>query len=306
MISRRRDGFVLIAVLWIIAALSAIGTAAVGTARQGARAAMNRSDITSATWLAEGCTESVLAGFHVTLEDSTRSPSALWKQLPELRPVAPAEASFGCNVEIEPIGARIDVNTAAGETVRNVLIARGLTLPTADSMVAALQDWIDTDTIARTLGAEHTDYGRLHRRAPRNGRLQARGELLMVRGFERDTALLAWFDVDSAGVVLDRAAPAVLRALPGMSPEAVSWIMQQRAAEMPVTLGELAGALHGAPGDTLNARFADLSSAVTDLPSRWRVVALVAGSGGVRVSVELIVGHDDRRPVVLRRRVALE
>jgi hypothetical protein len=306
MISRRREGFVLIAVLWIIAALSVIGAVAVATARQGARAAMNRSDITTATWLAEGCTESVLAGIHVALDDSTRSQSVLWKQLPELRAVAPAEAWFGCAVEIEPIGARIDVNTAAPETVMNALIARGFTLPTADSMVAALQDWIDADTVARALGAEQKSSGRFHRRAPRNGPLQAPGELLMVRGFERDTALLAWFDVDPAAVVLDRAAPAVLSVLPGMSSTAVSWIMRQRAAGAPVTLGELAAALHGAPRDTMNAHFADLSSAVTDLPSRWRVVARVAGRGGVRVSVELIVARDDRRPVVLRRKVALE
>jgi hypothetical protein len=267
---------------------------------------MNRSDITTATWLAEGCTESVLAGIYVALDDSTRSQSVLWKQLPELRAVTPAEAWFGCAVEIEPIGTRIDVNTAAPETVMNALIARGFTLPTADSMVAALLDWIDADTVARALGAEQTSSGRFHRRAPRNGPLQAPGELLMVRGFERDTALLAWFDVDPAAVVLDRAAPAVLSVLPGMSSTAVSWIMRQRAAGAPVTLGELAAALHGAPRDTMNAHFADLSSAVTDLPSRWRVVARVAGRGGVRVSVELIVARDDRRPVVLRRKVALE
>ena len=114
----RQSGFALLAVLWVIVGLAALGVATSLAARNAIIAAGNRVDIAGATWRAADCLERARAGIadvlHAPPERDARGLSG-WSALDTSVPRASIVASAHCDVRLQAVGSRIDVNSADAE-----------------------------------------------------------------------------------------------------------------------------------------------------------------------------------------------
>jgi len=112
--------------------------------------------------------------------------------------------------------------------------------------------------------------------------------------------------VEGPGSVnLSAAAPAVLRALPGMSPEAAERVLGRRSIGRPVSsLDELAGLLSPAGRSRLLARYSELARVATFAPARL----IVTAQGWVdreapRSTIEIVAVPLPERLATVRRRM---
>jgi general secretion pathway protein K len=200
------------------------------------------------------------------------------------------------------------VNEADGEQLGALLANLGVAAPRADSMVDALLDWRDADDIARPLGAERAWYHAAHRAEPRNGPLADVRELRRVHGFGvdvlSDSVLDAVLTVEPGRIVWDRAPPAVLASLPGMTPEAVARVMELRVRGLPVgDATTLSATLSPVAAKMLTARYGDLQRSTAAEPDAWLVTA--RGHDGVAptltATIEVRLVRAGARAAVVRR-----
>src|SRR2546422_295997 len=209
----RRNGFALLAVLWVLTALSVLGGVAVAVARTGSETTRNRVLLTRAAWAREACVEILLARY-------AKDPS--------LRALDSIDLGRGtwCGARLEDAAAKLNVNLADRAALVAVVAAvSGRARAGVDSSVDALLDWRDADTIPRPFGIETP--------ANRNGPLADIAELRYVRGF--DDSLVARLDgvltTRGAGAInLNAARAVVIATLPGMSDEAVARLVRRRLA----------------------------------------------------------------------------
>lgn len=300
----RRDGFVLLAVLWAVVGVAALGLAFAVTGREAVAEARNRVDITRAAWRAEGCAEEARALIGGALAaEPANGVAREWNQLDRLFPDATA-IDRGCQVALRPVGARLNVNTATAPVLRSLFAQADLRPGEVDSLVDALLDWRDGDDEARPDGAERSWYLDHGRTPPRNGPLADLRELRWVRGYQDAPGLMRWLDVEPGRVSLDHAPAAVLGALPGIDVEAVETMLRRRAEKGSVgELQTLAGALSPASQDTLAAHYAELAPRVTLEPDAWILTARAGeGTPAVVSVVELRLERAGNRAAVVRRR----
>jgi len=307
-----RQGFALVAVLWILVGLSTLALAMAVAGRQALATAQSRLDAARARWAAEGCLErtraaiaDVLAGRATWIPD-TSAPGALD------RAVAPAPilTSVDCTVAIQPTGIALDVNTAGASDLRRLFVAVGLADSAADSLADAILDWRHSDDVPRALGAQR-DWYAAHRQAlPRNAPFVDVHELRLVRGFaqalDRAPALDTLLTVEPDRILLDRAPAQVLATLPGLTRETIAEILAERAAGIHLgDLAALAAVLPVAARDSLDANMATIGRLTTTVPAAW-VVRATATSGsapGTSSSVEVRLVFAGARAAILRRRV---
>jgi type II secretory pathway component PulK len=159
-----RRGFALVAALWILAVASAIGASAMTITREGMQESRNRVALTRGRWAGEAC------------EAIFRARFAASARLVRLDTVDLGRGTW-CRASLDDPAARINLNTADPDALRRILMS--------DSLVDALLDWRDADSVAHPLGAESSWYRVEGRTLPRNGPLVALEELRLVRGFER-------------------------------------------------------------------------------------------------------------------------
>jgi type II secretory pathway component PulK len=246
-----RRGFALLTVLWLLAALSALGAATLARARLGATASGNRIVLTRAAWAREACAEILLARYaaHPSMSglDTTDLGQGVW-----------------CRASVEDAASRADLNYAP-ENLLRALIG-------SDSLTDALLDWRDPDDTPRPHGAELNWYEEHGGRRPRNGPLAAVEELLLVRGFDSVgvAKLGAVLTVRGAARIdVNSAPPALLSALPGIGPEAVDWLLKRRAAgRSVVSTDELLAFLSPDGRRTLLSRFQDYSFMAAYAPAQ--------------------------------------
>lgn len=301
----QRRGFALIAVLWIIVAMAALGTADAGAASDAVGSARNRINEARAGWRAEGCVEGARAVIARTLADSTGDPSVAWDTVDATVKSAASEMTSWCRVDVVAAGDRLDVNTADGDALRAVFIAAGATVDRADSIAAALLDWRDADTVTTPLGAEASWYHAAGRPAPTNAAFEDTAELALVRGLEHADTLRALLGTEPGRVVLDRAPLAVIASLPGMTPEAVGRITEQRWRHERVRdLAVLGASLSDEGRRALTSAYAVLAQRVTSEPDAWIVTArAVEGDPAVTATYEVRLVRAGRRAGVVRKRV---
>ena len=258
----KRSGFALLAVLWVLTALTVLGGVAVGVARQGSLTTRNRILLARADWAREGCVEILLARY---AED------------PTVRKLDTVDLGRGtwCEAGLEDPGAKLNLNIADPAALGAVLSAVSRrSASVVDSLLDALLDWRDADTITRPLGLETP--------ANRNGPLADVAELRFVRGF--DDALVARLGAvlttRGSGTINLNAAPlAVMATVPGLSNEAVQVLVHRRMTGRPVqSADELAGLLSSSGRTMLYARYQEFLRGVSFTP--LQLVAVV--EGGVR------------------------
>lgn len=271
-----RNGFALLAVLWLLTLAGSLVALAVRATGDGVLLSRNRVALTRAEAAMEACLEITRARFAVHRDvlslDTVDLGGGIW-----------------CVGRLEDPQARINLNLADSLLLRAIL--------GADTLVSALLDWLDADSTPRAGGAEAAWYLAHGRPSPRNGPLADVREVRLVRGFEDfdEAGLQILFTVHGDGRINPRTAhPRVLVAL-GYSPEAIGVIEAMRTSSAPRDLPE------GAFPDLRPPRYQDIISFRSD-----RLVG--TAEGGVRGEaatsrVEVLLGVTNDRLATLGRAV---
>jgi len=300
-----RHGFALIVVLWVILGLSVLAFGASLAARSALAGTRNRAALTTAWWRADGCVERTRAAIADTIR---RLPPggvmAFWDTVDRVIARSPYLRGTSCVIHMRASGAALDINRADAERLRRLFNVIGIRPARADSLIDALLDWRDTDTIPRPNGAERGWYRAHHRRVPRDSAFGNVQELLRVRGFEHFGDTLALFGVDGGLMPLSHTPLPVLASLPGLSPTVVTHIAQRRArGEWIPELVALEGGLSADDHEQFLAHYQELMTLTSVVPETWMLTASVtAGEPAVAGVVTVQLGRAGTRVAVLGRR----
>jgi general secretion pathway protein K len=274
---KARQGFVLIAALWLLIALGAVGLEVSLRSRARRLAAANLIDETRARLAADAGTEfarsrltSAILGQAEQLRTDAqrRAPTQAardragrmdmqtlfrqsdpatdpWREPDEL--VEP-EYNLGAvpiTIDVRDTGAALNPNEADEDMLRQFL-ADGLQLDyaLADKLTQAILDWRDQDELPRINGAEKEEYEKAGAPVlPQNRPFAEISELRTVLGmttevFEKMRPYLT--TVSSGRINLNSAPEPVLAALPGFTPATVSAVVRLRGSgRLPRNLAEL-------------------------------------------------------------------
>ncbi|HEV8197335.1 MAG TPA: hypothetical protein VGP87_11880 [Gemmatimonadales bacterium] len=291
-----RRGFALIAVLWLLAALSILAGTSLAAARSGLTASRNRILLAREGWAREACVEILLgryakAGADVPL---SRKLSDLAASLDSVD----LGRDTWCSARLEDPSTRINLNLADPATLAALL--------RNDSLADALLDWRDADEAPRRSGAEAAWYRSHHRIQPRNGPLASLDELRLVRGFDSLTVshLATLLTVRGSGVVNPNTASfPVLHATLDLSEGEVAALAQYRSRGRPIgSLDEFLGMLSAPTRQQLTSRYQELVQRLSFSPVE--LTALVTGRvGGSPLRANLVmtlVPLPDRLAVIRR------
>lgn len=302
-LTARRDGFVLLVVLWTTAAVAVLALAASLAARDGVATARNRVELARAAWGAEGCLEIAHAEMDRALA-TARDPVPVWRAADSLLAGSTLLRDAPCTASARVVGVALDVNSATAEELHRLIESAGVGPERADSLVDALLDWRDADDVPRSSGAEREWYVAHHRIAPRNGLLADPREVALVRGFAEAPMLDSLLDTEPGRILLTRAPPAVLRALPGFTLEAIERVAEMRTrGASPSNLEAIAAAISPSARDTLMSHYSELAPRLTADPDAWLVICrMTSGQPGVTVTIEARLVRAGARAALLRRR----
>lgn len=301
-----RHGFALLAVLWVMVALAALGVAASLAAREAVATAYNRHMLTRAFWSAEDCLARLQAALADVIEGggTQHDPRAAWTAIGAATESSPLLVGVPCDVTLRAAGSAVDANAADRDQLVALFAAGGIAQHATDSLADALLDWRDADDVPRPFGAERAWYDSARRDPPRNGTFAAVHELVRVRGFERLTNLSNLLDVEPGRTCLAHASAPALASLPGFTREAVARVLELRArGERIPDLLTFSGLLSRVARDSLTARYADLVRVATVEPDAW--FATVSASAGdaprVTATIEVRFVRAGTRVALVRR-----
>lgn len=301
--SRRRRGFVLMSVLWVVVGVSLAATAALIAAREAVATSLNRQAMTESEWHAEECIERARALIGAALSASTPPiPGvATWSMLDSALTLAGGASGPRCVARLEPVGVAVNVNDADYDQIRRVLLAGGKEDSHARALVDAALDWRDADHETRPAGGERDWYVAAGKLQPRNGPFASIDELRQVRGFDD----VQNFTTETGRICLNHAPAPVLASLPGFGAEIVEHVVGRRAGGVRVvSLIALAGEVSSTARDSIIAHFPELSSRTTIEPDAWLLIATgTAGSPLVTTTIELKLANAGLRAAIIRRRM---
>jgi type II secretory pathway component PulK len=296
----------MITMLWVMAVAAVVTATGALAGRLAVHASRNRAELERAYWLAAGCAARVRGLIDALLRGGTTSDAsaAVWRTL-DRRVTRTMTFDPACDVGLEALGTRLDVNTASDEMVARLLSALGVPDARSREMVDALADWKDSDDDARDAGAERGWYAAEHRERPRNGPIADTRELARVRGFERISDFDAVLGTDGGRVSLATASVPVLMSIPGVTREAAETIAQLRDQGDPVgDLLAVTGLVSSSSADSLTTRYADAAHVSTATPDGW-ILTVRASSGfppnTATLTLRLVRDGDAARLVFARR-----
>lgn len=337
----RRDGFILIAALWLLVALGAVGLDAALRSRTRRLAAANLLDETRARAAAVAGVEyarSRLTAAMLDRADELRSQAVERARTSRQRSQAerqsvtslfrrsdPAEDPWRApdelmapdmvfgdaryTLRVRDTGAALNLNDADEEVLRQ-FFAQGMRVDYAhaDRLAQAILDWRDADEIPRLGGAERDEYLRAGAPVlPPNRDFAELDELRYVMGItpELFEASVPYLTLIGSGDVNVNAAPEpVLLALPDMTPGAVTELLRLRQiGTVPRTSGQLRSMVPmiGSSGTGRNNRFDRMTTFATN---EVEIVAegRVEGSP-IHVIARVVVARSNAGAVVVWRRI---
>lgn len=278
--SRRDAGFALIAVLWLLAALATLAAIYLGYALRSASA-------------------SRLPGLRLQAEAALRSGVELtaYRLLAVPEPARPGAGAFETRIGAERLavtflseGARVDLNSAPKELLSALIHALGVPAEAADSDADRIVGWRgggkpDDKLKEQALYASaRLPYG------PRLGPFLDTLELSLIVGLPPALVerLLPRVTIYSGRGQIDvrNAAPEMLAALPGLTPDALRQALALRAAADPD------------PQALLQALGPARKYASLDPPKtvRARIVATLEGGSTVQAQVVLLLNEAGESP----------
>ncbi len=294
---RDERGFALIAAMWLIVVMTALGLGAGVRAReqrmatinaiQGVRerAAANAGIEHARARLSRLIRASVDADESV-LRDSLYGPTDPWHLPGRHFPDTIHIGNVAYHVILRDAGSGLNLNRATPDELRRLLSGLRVDAGKADRIAQAIADWRDPDDDARARGAERRDYIQANRPLlPRNGPFQRIEELRSVAGVDHDVfrRLSPHLRLFGSGRVNVNAAPReVLLAIDGMSEEAVGVLLRyRRSGRRLQNLEELAEELSSAGRSVLRARMVEMRDRTTFQTSEVEVMSEAWVPGGI-------------------------
>lgn len=298
---RSRRGFALSLVLWMIVGVAALGMGLVTTGRSSLRATTNRVLLARGAWVAEGCIEVVRAVVDDTLLSPAEAAEGAWRALDTIVVQSPLLA--GCDLDVRPAGAVLDVNMASAVQLSLVVRSLGASVEQADSVADAILDWRDADDLARASGAEASWYRERALLSPRNGPIAAPLEISRIRGVSSISGVDLLLGVEPGRILIGRASAEMLAALPGFGPEAVARGTMFATGRSLRDLLDFSAMLSPPARAELLAHFAELQQHVTLSPDAWIITARAAvGRPAVASFVEVRMVRAGTRAAIVRHR----
>ena len=251
----KQDGFIIVAVLWMIAALALLAAIYTRFALTTAVAASVHEDRLRADGLISAAVE--LAAYQLTAAGSATKPSSdlaiAGSSTTAARPTQPSPAQMptrgafsfrlgrsGITVEYESEASRIDLNFASKEVLSGLFRTIGAEPDQANYYGDRIVGWRkkgeatgenEEASAYRVAGIPYK---------PRQGPFQSAAELWLVLGIppaltERVLPLVTVYS-GQPEVDAEIAAPEIVASLPNMTPERLGTVLQNRAA--PMQLGQ--------------------------------------------------------------------
>jgi general secretion pathway protein K len=220
------DGFIVVAVLWMLAALATLATIYAVYVTNTATALGVNDDRLKAEAL-------VTAGLELTAHQLTASPEL------------PPRGTFGfrlggatMTVDFQTESGRVDLNTASKELLAGLFVSLGVRREAAENYADRIVGWRSPPTEGQD--QEASDYRMAGLKyPPRGAKFPHVDELSLVLGLppeliERAIPFLTVYS-GQPGINVLAAAPQVVGALPGMSPDRLYAILAQRQTARPDT-----------------------------------------------------------------------
>jgi general secretion pathway protein K len=311
------QGVVLIALLWILTALTVIALSFSRESYVEVAAARNARDLSDGYYIAR-------AGFTATVYQLVqRRFTPRVRQLELNAPPDPIDlghvtGSFGDGVyeiDIQDESGRINLNFAPEEQLHALMDACGIDKRDADVIVDSILDWRDADNLHRLNGAEDDFYQTLNPPyKAKNGRFDTVEELLLVRGVARQYfygfaektpegeivqryGLSRYLTVYSTGnrINVNYAPLQVLLSIPGMPPQLAISIIEKRKTKPLVSLEEISRELPANIGATALPYLSTDQTGVYTLTVRGR-----RETSRVNRLIRAVVSLDPREPTKYR------
>jgi general secretion pathway protein K len=249
------EGFVLIAALWIVVAVTAIELHIAAQIRSDRLGVANSLESSRALAAAEAGVELARSRLNGNLHASSFPTGEAVLQLLGAGLARSGVAAGSSNIgparfafRLRDTGESLNLNHAGEEQLRRFLRGLRIDWGLADRIAQATMDWRDPDSAHRPRGAERDDYLRLGALAiPENGPFADAAEFRYVMGVTPEIYELVrpYLTIDGPGLIDVNTAPEpVLLSLPGMTPEAAAVLIERRSAGYPVrTVQELSDLL---------------------------------------------------------------
>jgi general secretion pathway protein K len=270
-----RDGFIIVAVLWILAALATLVTIFSMYVINTATAFTVHDERLQAEGLARAALELSVYRATAAPQGQTATRGTFLFRL----------GNALVNAEFVSEAARIDLNAAPKELLAGLFAGLGASRGQADSYADRILGWRSPppqDSVGPNEAANYRAAGMLY--GPRGGPFPHTGELALVLGIPEFmvTRALPYLTVYSGQPQVDifNASPQVLAALPGMDPQRLQAILVQRAAGQ--QNAQSAQALLGMLGAGQTFASAQGSKSL-------RVTAGIAFDSGQRMTTEAVI-----------------
>ena len=220
-------GVALVAVLWVTVVLGLIAAVFMRETRVAVNLARNDIENAKAEAIADAGinrAELGLLGLDAALPWSVDGT-----------PYSFAFADGTVTVSMQDEGGKIDLNRSAGPVLQGLFTSVGVAPEAASHLADAISDFRDADNLRRLNGAEDADYAAANlpydaKDAPFATTEELQQVLGMTRPLYDRVAPLITVYSPRRDVNLATATPDVLRALPYLTPERVSALLQQREA----------------------------------------------------------------------------
>jgi general secretion pathway protein K len=263
---KRSEGFILVAVLWIISALAGVAAVYSVYVNETASMMVGQDEELEAQELA-------ISGVELAVYQLTAIPEAQPSRGKLVYRIGSAEVM----VEFRAETARIDLNLAPKPILAGLFVALGVPIEVAEGYADRIVGW----RTPLASGANDTEAALYRSKgySPRHGPFEHVNELSLLAGLPPvliDCAL-PYVTVYSGQAAIDvfDASPVVLSALPGLTPDRVALLMSQR---------------QGASQDVLRAQLGMAAQYVTVQPSRTnRVSVAIRFKSNRRIFSEAVI-----------------
>ncbi len=152
------------------------------------------------------------------------------------------------------------------ELFKNFLRRHGVPKKETDSIIDALNDWMDKDDFARPAGAEKKFYLDHQMEPPSNRLLGSNEELLMVRGFDKELynaiGPLLDFSIEHQGLNPNTMPPELFYLFNGIGPDHIERILESREKQ-PIIAASQLDLIAGYPFSTHSGVFQFFTSDTT-------------------------------------------
>lgn len=232
-----RRGVALMLVLWLVVVLGTMAVGVAASVRGEVTLVGNLRARSAARYAAESGVVVAQSRLEALLRatpnpvDRARGFQDFERRHADLRETAVGSSRFG--VAVADLNARLDLNHAEPETLRNFLL-QFVGDRAATVLASAIEDWRDPDSGTRPGGAEAPEYARAGSIfEPSNGPFERLEEVRRVLGMSDSLAyrIAPFVTVDGDGRVnINSAEQTVLASLPGIGPEGARSLLQRRAS----------------------------------------------------------------------------